>query len=246
MLMDVHKRDETTHDDVQVTSTVIFLAMTHSHRRDRSDRVIRDTRRIEYMMYKHYNSSNAFVSVSMAHGFENEKTANFLWANFKDSRFYTTLKDHIMSYPDKLSTKISCVILDYVNMPGSYPVENYLGMQTHLLDFFLMLTMKAEDSHLRLLNDGCIYIPLTPSFYEKIEYSQKLKTRNKSYVISFMKRHDMIRHPLVASDLEIEEEISWLDKNVRDSLMVLGRFKNSRKLADNEQVFLLLQMRFLK
>ena len=224
-------------------STVIFLAMTYSQREKCSTRVLRDTRRIEYMMDKYCNKTTEFVSVSMAPGFENEKTANYLWANFADARFYKKLENHILSYSNTLSTKISCVILDYVNMPGIYAVENYLGKQMHLLDFFKQLTMNVKERKLRISKNGCIYIPLTPSFYEQIEYSRKLKTTDASYVMSFLERQQINRHPLVASDMEIENEISRLDKKIEDSTSVLGKQKKSKNSLNNEEVFLLVKRR---
>ena len=224
-------------------STVIFLAMTYSQREECSTRVLRDTRRIKYMMDKYYNKTNEFVSVSMAPGFENEKTANYLWANFADARFYKKLENHILSYSNKLSTNISCVILDYVNMPGIYAAENYLGKQMHLLDFFKQLTMNSKKRELSMSKNGCIYIPLTPSFYERIEYSRKLKTTDAPYVMSFLERQHINRHPLVASDMEIEDEISWLDKKIEDSTSVLGKQKKSKNSSHNEEVFLLVKRR---
>ena len=150
--------EDTVHGSLESgrMSTVIFLAMTYSQRKACSQRVVRDTRRIECMMDKFYNRTNGFVSVSMAHGFEDEKTANYLWANFANSGFYKKLENHILSYPNELSTRISCVILDYVNMPGIYAAENYLGTQTHLLDFFKQLTMKVKNRMLRMSMNGCI------------------------------------------------------------------------------------------
>ena len=224
------------------SSTVIFLAMTFC-RNSKKMRVMRDTLRIENMMSKYEDVGAGFVSVSMADGFENRNSAHFLWSNFTDARFYDRIQKHILSYPRELSGTISCVVLDYVNMPGIYSLDSYLGTHAYLLDFFKMLTYNVVGTTLRLSKDGCIYIPLTPSFYEMIESKRKLETSDGSYVISFLMRPKIKRHPLVASDLSIADEIMLLDKNIRDSIDVLGKKKRSAISAECEEVFLLLERR---
>lgn len=222
------------------SSTVIFLAMTYCRNSEKT-RVMRDTLRIENMMTKYENGGAGFVSVSMAGGFEDRNSAHFLWSNFTDARFYDRLRKHILSYPRELSGTISCVILDYVNMPGIYSLDSYLGRHAYLLDFFKKLTYDVVDNTLRLAKDGCIYIPLTPSFYDMIESKRKFETSHDTYVISFLMRTKINRHPLVASDLAIADDILLLGKNIEDSIDVLGKKKNSTISAECEEVFLLLE-----
>ena len=59
--------------------------------------------------------------------------------------------------------------------------------------------------------------------------------------MSFLKRQQINQHPLVASDMEIEDEISRLDKKIEASTSVLGKQKKYKISANNEELFLLVK-----
>lgn len=159
---------------------------------------------------------------------------HYLCSNFTSRTFPRALESHLCDFA--YTTTLSVVLLDYLNMPGSYAIDRYFGKNFGLLVFLMGLFTNKEQAGLQLKPGGVVILPLTPRMHEAIVSSEIYRCSSSLFEVAYWGREEMMRHPLVASDVQIFNEIMKLEKDIYVSLNVLGT-----KGKSSDQMFMVLR-----
>ena len=147
-------------------------------------------------------------------------SSKFLRANFASRFFIGDLNSHVKQHD--LEICITEVILDYIWMPDNWSFESYGSHNFGLLNNILKLA-QSEAPYAHIKAGGIVYLPTPWQFYHGIVTSDHWNEVTRIFNVEYIDSKDATFHPLVRSDMNIQDSIAKCGKDIHHNLELLVR-----------------------
>jgi len=175
---------------------------------------IRDTLRL----YNLWGDGPNGFAVSLVESVQISST--YLRSNFASRFFIDDLDAHVKQH--NLEICITEVILDYIWMPDNWSLKNYGSHQFGILKNLLNLAQR-EAPYAHIKPGGIVYLPTPWQFYHGLVTSAHWSELTRIFNVDYIDHKDSNLHPLVRSDIAIQDSIAKCGKDIHHNLELLVR-----------------------